>query len=106
MVLSLAGRSLGGGHGNPLQYSCLENPHGQRGLAGYSPHGRKESNMTDQLSTQKTIKLLEENIGQNLHGNDFWDMKSKAQTTKDKIDKLDWMKVFFNFAHQKTILTK
>ena len=20
------GRSLGGGHGNPLQYSCLENP--------------------------------------------------------------------------------
>ena len=54
----------------------------------------------------KPIKLLEENIGQNLHGNDFWDMKSKAQTTKDKTDKLDWMKVFFNFAHQKTILTK
>ena len=23
------GRSSGGGHGNPLQYSCLENPHGQ-----------------------------------------------------------------------------
>ena len=22
------------GHGNPLQYSCLENPHGQRSLAG------------------------------------------------------------------------
>ena len=21
-----------GGHGNPLQYSCLENPHGQRSL--------------------------------------------------------------------------
>ena len=31
------GRSPGGGHGNPLQYSCLENPHGQRSLAGYSP---------------------------------------------------------------------
>ena len=31
------GRSLGGGHGNPLQYSCLENPHGQRSLEGYSP---------------------------------------------------------------------
>ena len=27
------GRSPGGGHGNPLQYSCLENPHGQRSLA-------------------------------------------------------------------------
>ena len=31
------GRSPGGGHGNPLQYSCLENPHGQRSLVGYSP---------------------------------------------------------------------
>jgi len=29
------GRSPGGGHGNPLQYSCLENPHGQRSLEGY-----------------------------------------------------------------------
>ena len=26
-----------GGHGNPLQYSCLENPHGQKSLVGYSP---------------------------------------------------------------------
>ena len=24
----------GGGHGNPLQYPCLENPHGQWSLAG------------------------------------------------------------------------
>ena len=31
------GRSPGGGHGNPLQYSWLENPQGQRSLAGYSP---------------------------------------------------------------------
>ena len=30
-------RSPGGGHGHPLQYSCLENPHGQRSLEGYSP---------------------------------------------------------------------
>ena len=40
------GRSPGGGHGSPLQYSCLENPHGQRRLAGYSPWGRTESDMT------------------------------------------------------------
>ena len=31
------GRSPREGHGNPLQYSCLENPHGQRSLVGYSP---------------------------------------------------------------------
>ena len=30
-------RSPQGGHGNPCQYSSLENPHGQRSLAGYSP---------------------------------------------------------------------
>ena len=33
----------GGGHGNPLQYSCLENLHGQRSLVGYSPLGYKAS---------------------------------------------------------------
>ena len=36
------GNSPGGGHGNPLQYSCLKNPHGQRSLAGCSPKNRKK----------------------------------------------------------------
>ena len=36
------GRYPGGGHGNPLQYSCLENPLRQMSLAGYSPWGREE----------------------------------------------------------------
>ena len=45
-----SGRSPGG-YGNPLQYSCLKNPHGQRSLVGYSPWGWKESHMTEQLST-------------------------------------------------------
>ena len=40
------GRSPGEGHSNALQY-CLENPHGQRGLAGYIPSGRKESDPTE-----------------------------------------------------------
>ena len=43
-------RSPGGGHGNPLQYSCLKNPHGQRSMVGYSPWGHKESDMIEQLS--------------------------------------------------------
>ena len=41
------GRSPEGGHGNPLQYSCLENPHGQRSLAGYSSWGCRESDMNE-----------------------------------------------------------
>ena len=49
------GRSPGGWHGNLLQYSCLENPHGlpvnpQRSLAGYNPWSRKELYMTEWLS--------------------------------------------------------
>ena len=48
------GRSSGEGNGDPLQYSSLKNPHGQRSLAGYRPWGCKESDMTEQLSTQPT----------------------------------------------------
>ena len=35
-----SGRSPGEENGNPLQYSCLENPHGERSLVGYSPWAR------------------------------------------------------------------
>ena len=35
------GRSPGGGPGNPLQYSCLENPQGPRSLEDYSPWDRR-----------------------------------------------------------------
>ena len=36
-----SGRSPGEGNGNPLRYSCPENPDGQRSQAGYSAWGRK-----------------------------------------------------------------
>ena len=39
----------GEGNGNPLQYSCLENPMERRSLVCYSPWGRKESDTTEQL---------------------------------------------------------
>ena len=48
---SVSRRSPEGGAGNPLQYSCLENAHGQRSLAGYGPRGHKESDMTEQLNS-------------------------------------------------------
>ena len=44
------GRSPRGWHGNLLQYSYLENPHGWRSLAGYSPWGCRELDTTEQLS--------------------------------------------------------
>ena len=49
-----SGRCPGEGNGNPFQYSCLENPHGQRTVAGYSPWCCKGSDITEQL----TLSLL------------------------------------------------
>ena len=46
------GRYPEGGLGNLLQYSCLENPLGQKCLADYSPWGCKELDTTERLSTQ------------------------------------------------------
>ena len=54
-LISGLGRSPGGGYGSPLQYSYLENPHGQRSLGSYSPWGCKESDMIEQLSTARTF---------------------------------------------------
>ena len=52
------GKSPGEGNGNPLRYSCQENPHGQGSLVSYSPWDRKESNMTEQLSTAQHREIL------------------------------------------------
>ena len=53
-----SGRSPGGGHGNPSQYSCLENPYGQRSLAGYSPWGHRESDTTEATEQALMISSL------------------------------------------------
>ena len=51
-----SGRLPGGEHGNSLLYSCLENPRGQRSLAGYSPWGHKEADTTKRLSQHSTAQ--------------------------------------------------
>ena len=48
----------GGGHGNPLQYFCLETPRGQRSLVGYSPRGHKRLDTTEGLSTSTCYPCL------------------------------------------------
>ena len=55
LIPGLGRRSPGEGHGNPFQYSCPENPHGQRSLVGYSPWGHKDLGMTEQLSTHPSV---------------------------------------------------
>ena len=45
------GRSPGGGQGNPLQYSCLENFMDRGAWWATVQGGHKESDMTERLST-------------------------------------------------------
>ena len=50
------GRSAGGGHGNPLQYSCLENPM-DRGAWRAKVHEVTKSDTTEQLSTARSTAV-------------------------------------------------
>ena len=52
-----SGRSPGGGNGNILQYSCLENSM-ERSLGGYSPWGHKESDMTQRLNSNSNFYTI------------------------------------------------
>ena len=53
------GRSPGGGHGNPLQNSCLR-IHMDRGPWWVIVRGVSESDTTEQLSTQYLLSVWEE----------------------------------------------
>ena len=64
-----SGRSPGEGNDNPIQYSCLENPLGQRSLAGYSPWGHK---------VLDTIEVTEQQ--QQLVGYNPWGHKESGTT--------------------------
>ena len=67
------GISPGGGHGNPLQYSCLENPHGPRSLVGYSPWDHKDLDMTEWLSTGLTAGMCTIYFSsQKTHSQEVW----------------------------------
>ena len=53
-----SGRSPGKGNGNPLRYSCLENPMDGGTSLGYSPWGHKESDTTKQLHSLTSLRLF------------------------------------------------
>ena len=56
------GRSPGGGHGNPLQYSCLENPM-DRGAWRATVHGVKKSQTRLKQFRTKACNLCEIRVG-------------------------------------------
>ena len=61
-------RSPGRGCGNPLQYSCLENPNGQRSLAGSSPWGHTDSDTTATKTTTPSFLYRQSLIKPNWRG--------------------------------------
>ena len=50
-----SGRSPGGGHGNPLQDSCLESP-ADRGACQATVHGVAESDTTEVTLHARTLR--------------------------------------------------
>ena len=89
-------RSPGRGHGNPLQYSCLENSHGQRSLVGYSPWGQKESDMTELRTKHKACVPECERIERK---NIWWHIVLNM-LIQQIIFKYNQFKLFFSFRFQ------
>ena len=54
-LTSGSGRSPGGGHGNLLQYSCLENHHEQRNLVGYSGVAKSQMRLNRQSTAEHNM---------------------------------------------------
>ena len=64
-----------------------------------TPYTKINSKWTKDLNLRtESIELLDENTGQMLHdtgfGSNFLDIAPKAQGTKEKVDKLDFMKIY------------
>ena len=99
-----SGRYPGVRHGNPLQYSCLENPYGQRSLVGYSPQGHKQSDMTEWLEPsfeKRSTKMA----------NTVWNFKSNFVSVfkiflikKETLEAYQLILLFFQKQRQKLCL--
>ena len=73
-----AGRSSGGGHGNPLQYSCLVNPM-DRGAWWATVHGVTESDITE--TTQHGSSQGQEKVKLTIHHHTVKNHTSRTKAT-------------------------
>ena len=85
------GRSPAGRHGNPLQYFCLENLHGQRSLVGYSSWGCKESYTAERLSTAQHF-FCKRKINSN-SGCQNGVSRSAASASRDKLLGINFLRL-------------
>ena len=88
-----SGRSPGEGNGNPLQYSCLENP--MNGRAWWATvHGVAESDTTSLSHTSKVmLKILQARLQQyvNREHPDVQAGFRKGRGTRDQITSICWI---------------
>ena len=83
-------QSLGGedpsrvGNGNPLQYSCLENPMDRGACSAYSPYGCKELHMTKRLTLMAESEELKSLLIKVKEENEKGGLKLNIQTTKSQ----------------------
>ena len=73
-----SGRSNGGGHGNPLQYSCLENPMDRGAWQAIQSRGLQRVKITEVLSTHISIFNT---VG---HGFVIWSRTSYIEEGSDR----------------------
>ena len=89
------GRSPGGGHGNPLQYCCLENPHGLlHGLHGLHSMGsqRVSHNWVTQHSTAYTRGTVTMIYATNLSIISYSFLPPSYLSSSSSYDKSAWYK--------------
>lgn len=55
-------KNLGGEHGKPLRYSCLDRPYGQSSLVNYGPWGHRVSDMTGVTERAACIQKNEDPV--------------------------------------------
>ena len=69
-LIPRSGRSPGERNGHPLQYSCLENPRGQRSLVGQIVHGvaKSQTRLSDSQVHSAVSPLGRQMFGDNRPG--------------------------------------
>ena len=70
-LISASGRSPGGGNGNPLQYSWLENPMDRAAWWATVHGGHTESDITEQLSTHNNMTIAIKKVNSKYEKNLF-----------------------------------
>ena len=86
------GRSPGGRHGNPIPVFLPREFYGEGTLAGYTPWGHKDSDMTEKLNTHTAQAAARGHGGRYSHHSIQWGSMNTSCDTDTDTDRLDLLK--------------